>query len=229
MALRGGRGRDRAVHHGRLAPAVLPQAEAAARGASGLTDKLWLIGGNLPAQDHAALRELGFKGIFPTGSQLRCHRRLHPARRTREMNDRAKEQPEPRPVRNESGHRGQAAVYGRRTSRAAAAASGIGLPGRISRSRAASTALMYRKQPWTMRQYAGFGNPARDQPALQVPDRQRPDRAQRRLRPADADRPRFGRSAGRGRDRPRRHGGRHPARLRGRLRRHRPRTRSPSR
>jgi len=37
---------------------------------SGLTDKLWLIGGNLPAQDHQALRELGFKGIFPTGSKL---------------------------------------------------------------------------------------------------------------------------------------------------------------
>ena len=38
--------------------------------ADGLADKLWLIGGNLPAQDHAALRELGFKGIFPSGSRL---------------------------------------------------------------------------------------------------------------------------------------------------------------
>ena len=38
--------------------------------ANGLTDKLWVIGGNLPAQDHAALRELGFKGIFPSGSKL---------------------------------------------------------------------------------------------------------------------------------------------------------------
>jgi methylmalonyl-CoA mutase, C-terminal domain len=37
---------------------------------SGLSDKLWVIGGNLPAQDHAALRELGFQGIFPTGSKL---------------------------------------------------------------------------------------------------------------------------------------------------------------
>lgn len=37
---------------------------------AGLSDKLWVIGGNLPAQDHAALRELGFKGIFPTGSKL---------------------------------------------------------------------------------------------------------------------------------------------------------------
>ena len=37
---------------------------------AGLADKLWMIGGNLPAQDHAALRELGFAGIFPTGSKL---------------------------------------------------------------------------------------------------------------------------------------------------------------
>ncbi|MDR2240925.1 MAG: cobalamin-dependent protein [Zoogloeaceae bacterium] len=35
-----------------------------------LQDKLWVIGGNLPAQDHAALRQLGFAGIFPTGSRL---------------------------------------------------------------------------------------------------------------------------------------------------------------
>ncbi|NMM26892.1 MAG: methylmalonyl-CoA mutase [Glaciimonas sp.] len=38
--------------------------------AGGLSDKLWMIGGNLPAQDHAELRELGFQGIFPTGSKL---------------------------------------------------------------------------------------------------------------------------------------------------------------
>ena len=37
---------------------------------AGLADKLWVIGGNLPKRDHAALRALGFKGIFPTGSKL---------------------------------------------------------------------------------------------------------------------------------------------------------------
>ena len=37
---------------------------------AGLTDKLLVIGGNLPAQDHDALRALGFKGIFPSGSKL---------------------------------------------------------------------------------------------------------------------------------------------------------------
>jgi len=37
---------------------------------AGLSDKLWIIGGNLPRQDHDALRALGFKGVFPTGSRL---------------------------------------------------------------------------------------------------------------------------------------------------------------
>jgi methylmalonyl-CoA mutase C-terminal domain/subunit len=38
--------------------------------ANDLADKLWVIGGNLPAQDHDALRGLGFTGIFPSGSKL---------------------------------------------------------------------------------------------------------------------------------------------------------------
>ena len=37
---------------------------------AGLGDKLWVIGGNLPARDHEALRALGFKGIFPSSSRL---------------------------------------------------------------------------------------------------------------------------------------------------------------
>jgi methylmalonyl-CoA mutase C-terminal domain/subunit len=37
---------------------------------AGLGDKLWIIGGNLPAQDHDALRALGFTGIFPSSSRL---------------------------------------------------------------------------------------------------------------------------------------------------------------
>jgi len=36
----------------------------------GLDDKLWIIGGNLPARDHDELRALGFKGIFPSSSRL---------------------------------------------------------------------------------------------------------------------------------------------------------------
>ena len=38
--------------------------------AAGLGGKLWIIGGNLPAQDHDALRALGFEGVFQTGSKL---------------------------------------------------------------------------------------------------------------------------------------------------------------
>ncbi|CAG0958923.1 methylmalonyl-CoA mutase, C-terminal domain [Burkholderiales bacterium] len=37
---------------------------------AGLGDRLWIIGGNLPKQDHDALRALGFKGVFQTGSRL---------------------------------------------------------------------------------------------------------------------------------------------------------------
>mgnify|MGYP001249897948 FL=1 len=37
---------------------------------AGLGDKLWIIGGNLPAQDHDALRALGFKGGFQSSSKL---------------------------------------------------------------------------------------------------------------------------------------------------------------
>lgn len=35
-----------------------------------LDDKLWIFGGNIPAADHDALRALGFKGVFATGSRL---------------------------------------------------------------------------------------------------------------------------------------------------------------
>ena len=37
---------------------------------AGLGDKLWIIGGNLPTQDHDTLRALGFKGIFPSSSRF---------------------------------------------------------------------------------------------------------------------------------------------------------------
>jgi len=37
---------------------------------AGLGDKLWIFGGNIPAGDHDALRALGFRGVFATGSKL---------------------------------------------------------------------------------------------------------------------------------------------------------------
>jgi methylmalonyl-CoA mutase C-terminal domain/subunit len=38
--------------------------------AAGRSDVLWLVGGNIPRRDHAALRELGVRGVFPTGSSF---------------------------------------------------------------------------------------------------------------------------------------------------------------
>ena len=34
----------------------------------GLHDRLWLVGGNIPEDDRMVLRQLGFKGVFPTGT-----------------------------------------------------------------------------------------------------------------------------------------------------------------
>jgi methylmalonyl-CoA mutase C-terminal domain/subunit len=34
----------------------------------GLYDKLWIVGGNIPEEDRMVLRQLGFRGVFPTGS-----------------------------------------------------------------------------------------------------------------------------------------------------------------
>jgi len=36
----------------------------------GLTDKLWLVGGNVPNQDHEALQEIGVDAVFAQGSKL---------------------------------------------------------------------------------------------------------------------------------------------------------------
>ena len=38
--------------------------------AAGLGRRLWIIGGNIPAADHDALRALGFAAVFATGSRL---------------------------------------------------------------------------------------------------------------------------------------------------------------
>jgi len=35
----------------------------------GLYDKLWVVGGNIPEDDRMVLRQLGFRGVFPTGTR----------------------------------------------------------------------------------------------------------------------------------------------------------------
>ena len=55
-----------------LSGAHLPLLEqlAATLREAGQADKLWLVGGVLPKQDHEAVRRLGFEGVFPTGSSF---------------------------------------------------------------------------------------------------------------------------------------------------------------
>ena len=36
----------------------------------GLDDKLWIIGGSIPAPDQEALKQVGLDGIFPAGARL---------------------------------------------------------------------------------------------------------------------------------------------------------------
>lgn len=40
------------------------------RSESQLVDKLWLVGGNIPRQDEAELKEMGVDAVFPVGSPL---------------------------------------------------------------------------------------------------------------------------------------------------------------
>jgi len=35
----------------------------------GLYDKLWIVGGNIPDADRMTLKQLGYRGVFPTGSR----------------------------------------------------------------------------------------------------------------------------------------------------------------
>ena len=34
-----------------------------------LHDKLWIVGGNIPQADRMILKQLGYRGVFPTGSR----------------------------------------------------------------------------------------------------------------------------------------------------------------
>jgi methylmalonyl-CoA mutase C-terminal domain/subunit len=38
--------------------------------ARGIDDAIWLVGGNIPSQDHAALRDIGVDGVFQTGTSF---------------------------------------------------------------------------------------------------------------------------------------------------------------
>ena len=55
-----------------LSGAHIPICEKLAdlRTAYGIDDKLLLVGGNIPARDHDALKALGVDDVFPTGSRF---------------------------------------------------------------------------------------------------------------------------------------------------------------
>lgn len=36
----------------------------------GLADAVWMVGGNIPEDDRMVLRQLGFRGVFPTGTKV---------------------------------------------------------------------------------------------------------------------------------------------------------------
>ncbi len=43
---------------------------AALKAADAKAELMWLVGGNIPARDHEALRAIGVHGVFPTGSDF---------------------------------------------------------------------------------------------------------------------------------------------------------------
>ncbi len=55
-----------------LSGAHLPLCEKVGQAlqAKGVSDVLWLVGGNVPRRDHEALRALGVRAVFPTASEF---------------------------------------------------------------------------------------------------------------------------------------------------------------
>src|ERR1019366_9560210 len=153
----GGRGaaregrRHRAVQHGRLAPALLYPAQALARSRRP----------GRPPLDHrrqsarAGPRELARSRLqgrlpdrLPAGRDLRLHQGQSIMKRDNL----------PRPVRNESGIEIRP-LYSAADVEASGGLAMLGEPGAYPFTRGIHP-LMYRKQPFTMRQYTGFGNAA---------------------------------------------------------------------
>ena len=124
--------------------------------AGGLDDKLWMIGGNLPAQDHERAARARLQGHLPDRDPSST-----PSPPI--IRENAHERREAPPARSRpSVSTSPASRSSRSTPRADVEASGglamLGEPGEYPFTRGIHP-LMYRKQPWTMRQYAGFGNP----------------------------------------------------------------------
>ena len=189
----------------------LTQGDRGARQARRRSRPLVIVGGNIPPGITPPCRSWAWPGSSRR-ARPRGDRRVRSAERA-PVSSAPKE---PRPVVWESGLEIQAGLWprGRRRS---GGDEGIGAR-RVS-VHARHPPAHVPRAPLDDAPVLRLRHRRRDPRALPVPDRERPDRAQRRLRPADAVRPRLRRPDGRGRGRPRRHGGRHPGRHGGGLRR----------
>lgn len=134
------------------------------RAAGVLERAVWIVGGNVPARDHAALEKLGVAAVFPTGAPFEDVVAF-----IRERSGTAADAPVARaaaaietpvgtPVRWESGLEIKP-VYSASDVEATGGWNGIGAPGEFPFTRGIHP-LMYRQRPWTMRQYSGFGTAA---------------------------------------------------------------------
>ena len=136
--------------------------------AAGLLGRvLWIVGGNVPAHDHAALQKLGVAAVFPTGAPfaemvafLRERTGAGPSGGAAAPAEaRAKvEASAVAPVLWESGLEIKP-VYAAADVEASGGFGAIGAPGEYPFTRGIHP-LMYRQRPWTMRQYSGFGTAA---------------------------------------------------------------------
>jgi methylmalonyl-CoA mutase, N-terminal domain len=151
-----------------LSGAHLPLCRAVADGlqTAGILGKtLCIVGGNIPRSDHATLRELGVAAVFATGSPFEEIVDFIRGRGTMVSDPkRAKEEKKGEtaeagaPLHWESGLEIRE-VYTAADVERTGGSDGIGQPGEYPYTRGIHP-LMYRKRPWTMRQYSGFGTAA---------------------------------------------------------------------
>jgi len=127
---------------------------------------LWIVGGNIPQGDHASLSGMGVAAVFATGSPFEeiinfirgRHAGTKEPKRGKETKKTGEAAGDGAPLRWESGLEIRE-VYTAADVERTGGSDGIGQPGEYPYTRGIHP-LMYRKRPWTMRQYSGFGTAA---------------------------------------------------------------------
>lgn len=135
----------------------------------GAEDILIVLGGNIPEEDHQRLMERGISAVFATGSSLEeigsyiekalSEKAASPSPKEEKPQKRTREEGpgELKEVLLESGISVKP-VYTAEDIQSISPEGEIGKPGQYPYTRGIHP-LMYRKRPWTMRQYAGFATP----------------------------------------------------------------------